>query len=500
MITPEDSTGAPPGGARDRSPARLAPGRTTPRVTDGVLLAGIAFAIYAVCGRAAFHGIDAHYLMWCAHGGILTHEYHTFYLPAVALVRAVLEPLGGTLFQAGLLVSAAGAAVGVLCAHRASTRIGLDRASAAFAAVLLAALPAIAFFATIVEVHGLAVAFASVAWLAIASWCMDPRPARAVLVGLALVLAFLAHPSAAPLGAAMAPAILLVRRDGWIGPLLRDGAIALAVLVAGIGLVPPVLRALGGWTDAGLAFRYLADESVRHATLGRVGRVLWSEWLLGLMPTGLVLALLAVRSTVRSAARASLLAVIPFVVIAWLMLEDFEYEYGAYAAAVAWPMVAVVAVAVRSRVGRIALVVAAVAATVAVASRCVESPKTRNTAEVVRAEVGDSRFYWLIGDRSDLEAWLVHHGDAGAFLLSDLLAGDGTAVATVLPILEQEIRRRTGDGQVVIVTDNAFRLLDELHASNPSGVAVLRRWLTRLVPDAGDTGDGVACHRLVVGR
>lgn len=462
---------------------------------DGCAIAAIALLVYTFCGRSGFHGIDVHFLMWRAHLGAWTHEYHTFYLPAIAAMRAVVEPLGGTLYTSALLVSAVGAAVSVLCAHAASRMIGLDRRDAAFAALLCATLPATAFYASIVEVHALALAFAGFAWLAIAHHARQSSPGRAVIVGIALIGAYLAHPSAAPLGGAMAAVLFVTRpRDAW-RPLLRDGAIALVILVVGIALLPVALRSLGAGTDAGFALDYLGSRGSRLGVPERIGRALWNEWLIGLLPTGLVLVALAARGSLRVAARAAILATLPFVAVGWLMLEDVETEYGAYTMALAWPTALVVTRGCRSNWLRGALVIAALGGALFVHSTCTELPRTAATAAAVRTTTGDRPFFWLLSDRHDFEAWLVHHGHAPALSLSDLLLGDASTTAAVLPILEADIARRSAAGESTIVTSNALAFLADLGPRNPVALPLLR-WLEQRIPAAPTDPAIVTCHRL----
>ena len=110
-----------------------------------------------------------------------------------------------SLYQAGILESSIGAALGVLCVYLASQRLLGDWRRAAWIAALVATCPGVLFHATVVELHGLFFAFFGLVALGLANMVLQPTNANAVKLGLLMGLAALAHAAAHLL-----PAVVLV--------------------------------------------------------------------------------------------------------------------------------------------------------------------------------------------------------------------------------------------------------------------------------------------------
>src|SRR5690606_40374572 len=87
-------------------------------------------------------------------------------------------PLGASLYDAGVLASALGTAVGIACAVLASRILGLTRGGAFAVAGLMLSVPALLFFATVVELHGVFLAFAGPALVAFAHLAPAPGAPR----------------------------------------------------------------------------------------------------------------------------------------------------------------------------------------------------------------------------------------------------------------------------------------------------------------------------------
>ena len=111
--------------------------RTVP-VADGMAIAASALAVYALLGQSRFYLFDAETFYMLVARGELSHPNHPLYLPICAGVAQVLGVFGISLFDAMTFASALGSAIFVFAAHRASACLGLDRASAAGAALLCA--------------------------------------------------------------------------------------------------------------------------------------------------------------------------------------------------------------------------------------------------------------------------------------------------------------------------------------------------------------------------
>ncbi|TAJ21654.1 MAG: hypothetical protein EPO68_04350 [Planctomycetota bacterium] len=454
-----------------------APPSATRWTRDGLWIAAAALVAYSLGARRAFHGIDAHYLLVQVHLGDLRHSYSAGYLHSVAAIAELGAPLGLSTYRAALIVSALGASCAVLCAHVASRILGLDRAASACAALLVALAPPVVYFATIVELHAYALAACGLAWIALARWASAPSLARAAWLGAALCAAFLAHPIGAVLGASMLPCACVARPRPSARAWLAGSLVAAAVLALGVLALPPLLRALGLGSDAGFALDYLVRRGATHLDPRRLARVASREWLVPFLPhSAVVLALLA-SARQRAAAAAVLAAVLPSLVVAWLMLEDAEHERGAYATCVAWPLAIVLANAATQRWQRAALLAASAAAALALCAGLRAPAQTRDTSAAVARIAASGPIAWIVGSTYDLEAWQLDHPRATVISLPDLVRTPARRFPQQIDELEQLLRRGVAaDGAHVIVTNHALAFLDELGAFAPTAVE-LRAWI-----------------------
>lgn len=468
-----------------------------PPLRDGAAIALGALAVYLLAGRLAFHGGDVYQLLWGSYTDQLRHHlYCFFYMPLLNGGRALLEPLGASPYRTGLVLSASGMAAGVFLAHTASRVLGADRGTAAFAALLAATTPPVVYFATVTEVHGTALMFCGVAWIAIAAWARARTPRRAAMVGLALLLAYLAHPTAGAMGTAMLPAAILARggdrpldRAFWLG-FARDAAIALAILVVGVLTVPDLLQMAGARTSTDFQEHFLQKRARVNAHAHRIPRTLWRDWLMPYLPvSATLLALLAVPRA-RAAALAAVLACVPFHAISWLLFYDAETEYGAYTTAMVWPTAIVVAVFCRARWLRTLMVLAAVAVSAHLWSRLGELPHSRDTAAAVRTATGGREAIWIVGNHLDAQAILTRSVPMEVVSLPELLILH-PAATDILPRIDAFVARLAADGKPAVVTSNAFDQLRELAPAYPGARAMLEWLEARRGRELGRAGEAV---------
>ena len=106
---------------------------------------------------------------------------------------ALLAPFGVSPFVAGGVLSAVATAIGAGLTHAASRVLGLNRADALLVAALTACTPAVMFYASVVELHGVFYAFAALGALRASHLIATPTVANAVLLGLATALAYCFH-------------------------------------------------------------------------------------------------------------------------------------------------------------------------------------------------------------------------------------------------------------------------------------------------------------------
>jgi hypothetical protein len=297
-----------------------------PPLRDGLGLAAAALAIYALFGQSRFYLFDAETFYMLVARGQLEHPNHPLYLPACAGLAALLEPLGISLFRAMTLASALGTAVWVFTVHRAAATLGLARGPAQGAALLCATAPSVVFFATVIEVHGVFLAFAGLAFVAAARVARDPRPGRILVLGLATGLAATAHASGHLLPIAVGLWLCAEVPALRVPPTLAKAALlgASAHVLGRIGS-----GALVGGGDLAATLDYVGAQAGRFR-LSQLPRTLWYEWLLPFAPVSLVALAALAGGPQRRVARALHAALVPYLAVAALMLGLAIVEHGAY--------------------------------------------------------------------------------------------------------------------------------------------------------------------------
>lgn len=356
------------------------------RWVDTVVLAGLVLALVVGLRQNAIHGLDAQHLIGMVrdHGDL--NYSHPLYLPLMHGWHALLAPLGFTPFESLRLASGVGVVVSAIALHRASLALGLPRAPALVATALACSVPAVVFFATVVELHGVFLAPAGVAfWLwASASTATDPRTRtrRFAALGVATAVASGVHTSGHFL-LWLLPAMTAGfsgRRPPW-----RSFALTLGVHALVSMLLTLLLRTPGAGGGAGLgealadAFAYWAPRVpwAPHEVAG----LLWREWIFPFLPLSVATcAALALRAQ-RRFALLLLVGIAPLLGLSWLLLHRELYERGAYLLPFAWPGALLVAGWWRPRLQLTAIGVALALAVgqVVVHDRVEDDPALRRT-------------------------------------------------------------------------------------------------------------------------
>lgn len=468
------------------------------RRRDGLGIAAIAFIVYFACRRDAWHGIDMLALSNAYHVGELSHGYYTFYPGLIRCFTALAEAVGSSMYQATLLLSSLGTACGVACTHEAGRLLGMRRADAAFAAVAVAATPAVAYFAVVMEVHGHVLACVGLAWVVMARWAVAPRPGGAVLVACALAFAWLAHPMAGLAGMAMLPIAGLASPVPRPRQLLAGcvGAAACLVAFVAVWLWAPAwwsgraasARGDDAWTKL-LQFAAIADEAenVTWATK------LWQEWWLPFLPMNACLVLACCVGPARRTALEVLAATAPFVLVSlWILVDD---ERGAYVTMAVGPMALVLAACLRSTTARVLYVAMSIGVALWLASRLQCDPRTIATARAVRAAVGERQLAWLVGDGAgpDGQAWLTTLPRSDVVILAGLLTESPERCAKVLADLEERIARAKREGVPTIVTSTTIATLSTFAPAHPPS-RVVYDWLMERRGAALAEVDGVTVY------
>ena len=466
----------------------------TPKWRDGLLISLLALVAYLLCGRFAWHGLDSiAFLNQYSLGGTVTEPpWHTFYMPLLHVGHDLVTPFGGGAYRGGLLISAAGTAIGVWFTHAAARALGVNRATAIYAALLVATMPATTYFAVVVEVPGVVLAFSGWTWLCIAHWARKPGLGTAVLAGVSLAVAYLAHPTAAFVGLTMLPIYHLAQPVPRWRPLLVGTAAALAVLLIGMLLLPHLVNALGGSSNgSGRALEFLRNRSSKAHARG-VTRILVDEWLVPFLPIHLPLLTMLLRRGSRLVVAGCLLAALPFVLASWLLLVEQECEHGAYATAICGPLAIAVAMHVRSHWWRALSLALGSATSIVLGIGLQETSQALATASAVELSVRGRDLRWLIADGAgpDGRVWLTRYPNCKPTLLAYLLQNQPEKLAANLDALDAMIAAHATAGGVSIVTSNTLEELANVAPLFPPA-RIIEDWLLAHRGPALGHADGV---------
>lgn len=383
---------------------------------DGAAAALTALALYASLAQGTFYKVDGFVLLDRLLRGDVEHEYHTFYLRFVRHAFAALAPVGFSLHATAVLVSSVGTAVGVWFFHRSAVGLGLSRQLALQVTLGVAVTPALVFFATIAEVHGAFLPFAGLATLALVRCSRTQRWRDVACAGLALALAYLAHPFGALIGAELPLLWWLQRRTNGAGPravwsgFLPRAALVTTILAAGVLLLPVLWRA---WFSSTGGASYAMRMWLNYGT-GRLLdpvatlRTLGNEWLVPGLPWTVVAGVLLLGSRLRTGAWLLLVAVLPYAFAAQMMLEGYT-ERGAYVLPVLWPTVCLAVLATAHvRLLLPALLVLSAGLAIAQVKLHDEPVRAASFAAGVRALAGERPIFLIEGHCRDLEARVMH--------------------------------------------------------------------------------------------
>lgn len=319
-----------------RSPSDSGLQASRARWLDGVLCALGALLVYALLGQDRFYLYDGETFYMSVARGETRHFAHVLYMPLVAGFARFGEVLGMKLFDAMTLASGVGAALGVLLHHRAAAVLGAGRGGAVACALAVAGVPAVVFFATVIEVHGVFFAFAGLAWWAAAHAVRSPSLGRCAVFAVATGLAASVHASGHLLAIAVA-LFVVAQRPEVLRPrtLLAWGAVgALAHGAVWAGLVALV----GG--EAGSSGSESARVVLERLTVDTLPHLPWTvcnEWLLPFAPVSLAAVAALFRPRFRREALALHVALIPYLALAFVYLGPQIIEHGAYFLPMALP-------------------------------------------------------------------------------------------------------------------------------------------------------------------
>ncbi len=305
---------------------------------DTAVLVAIALGSYWALAQDVFFGSvftsDAYRFLRAVATGADPGGAHALYVPLNRVVAGWLEPLGVSTFRSMQAVSALGAALSVAASHRAAGCLGLERRSAAAAALLCGWTPSVVFFATIIEIPGVFVGCVAVAWWLGCRLRVRPSASRAAALGVATAVGAGVHASGHLLSIIVPVAVLAAGNGDE-----RAARVAryVAVTVLAHGATAVLVRIGLGWpeTDA-LGAGTLWSYAVTVGSFASLPRTLWNEGLVPLAPlSGLCLYGLLRGPRRPWAAYAVLMA--GYLVLSHVLLRGVQDERGGYLMPVVFP-------------------------------------------------------------------------------------------------------------------------------------------------------------------
>ena len=318
-----------------------------PGVRDALAVAACTFCLCALLVRGLWHGLDAYSFLSHLDRGVWQNPRHPLYLPIVGVVVAVLGPLGVTTATAAALASALGAGLGAGFLHRACAAFGMCRRDALMTTATAMSCFGVLYYGSMVEVHGVFLMPAGLAWWLLARWLARPTAWSAALLGGATGLAAATHAT----GHLLVPLFLLMaaaRAQQWTEVLGRwPSLLSWALLHAAFGfglrrlLLPAaILDDLQPESSPATYFAFLGGLGTEWREFPRV---LWNEWLMPFAPISLLAPLALVRAPLRRLAVAFSLALLGYLAFTTVLLAPAAalalpayvppfamLEYGAY--------------------------------------------------------------------------------------------------------------------------------------------------------------------------
>lgn len=451
----------------------FAPERPSWRDSLGLAIATLLLAL--VLAQRALHGLDAHHFIAQLRDHTSQIYSHRLFLPLMHGWHRVLTRLGSSPFASLQLASAVGTAWWTLAVHRASVHLGCDRRTAVMVAALAATTPGVVFFATVVEIHGVFLAFAGSAFWGWAHAVRAPRGSRFALLGVLTALAAGVHTSghfllwllpALTFGLHRHNATVARGADSEPWPTAPAWRLWLATLAAHATttlIVASMCPTPHGFpeslTDVGQNVRTVLTylEPRLAAPWRETLLLLWNEWLQPFCPLS-YLALAGLAARARWLAVGVLAGILPLVALVWALLTSDASERGAYLLPFACSG-ALLACAWLPRWAQAAALVLSLALAIGQVlahDRHVDDPKL---APGVRAIVQDQPAFLLCGTFLEFEQVLRELPAASAWplpwLAHTLPAGYAATTAAFDAIVDPPLAA----GRTVLITDGALALL-----------------------------------------
>ena len=359
--------------------------------------------------------------------------------------------------------------------HAASRRLGVPRGAALLAAVAIMVAPAIVFFASVVELHGLFFGFTGIAALATARFAEGPSWLRGAVLGLSVVLAYLAHATGSllpaillPLAVLHAPQKLAARKGlattdtGLVGRFLHGAVsgpvvLAAATAVVGCAFAPWLMTVLGLPMDRGHQVALLDNQRLAAAfTSTGLPRTALVEWVRPFLAISVLGPLGLAVAQGRAFGVALVLGLLVYLPAAFVILGD-DCERGAYLLPLAWPAACAAAMAFPRLLG-LGIPLALFVAVHDVREHEGGAHEGAIAAGISAATSGRPAVVYF-GAVDELGAGLIHlpSYEFKHWIDESKLAPE--TARRLSPLLALHLRSVLGAGRLVLVTDSAREML-----------------------------------------
>lgn len=463
------------------------------RIRTAVLLFVTAVAGYLLLRQETIYSVDAHTFLTSGRTGLRISSPHLACLPLLAACRELVALWHGTIYQAGILLSAAGTAAAVVFMHAANRRL-LPPGRAALATALSATAPAVVFFATVVELHGQHLGTCGPAFLATAMFAGRPGPRRGLLLGLCTGIGFLGHATGAMLPAMALPfaGVLAWERNPEARRIARGLTVAAVIHIALVLGIPMVLRLATGIGHTPAQTAAWLSHDLTPAALFYVA---WHDWLRPYCPLAAVcLVALCLRRS-RLLAAATLTAVACYLAMTAMLMGEAS-ERGAYLVPLAWPMGVV---AVRALSPRILLPLLVAGAALAVGDVKVHDTQPhRAFADGCRDVIGSRRAFVIMGTHDELAAFLIYLPEIEWHLPIPELAMPPEHLAAGLTAYDEWLDAKTSSGTELWITAGGVATLRDpaWTLGRPAGPRLLEHLRERYTWDACESAPFTAWRLL----
>ncbi|MCC6781954.1 MAG: hypothetical protein IT457_03850 [Planctomycetes bacterium] len=424
-----------------------------------LLALAVAGLVYGALLQGVFFKTDGPYLTLNLAEGRCAHPYNAGYMPLLFGFAALLAPLGLTAFEVSGWFSVAGAALGVGLAQLAFARLGLRGRTLAFATLLVATTPPIAFFATVVEHHGPFLPFAAASFLLGVEFARRPGLLLALALGASTHLAYLVHGTGNLLPGLLFPLILAWRRG--LPTWRRDlGLLALAGAIHLLSFVLLLEYELGGAVRGSEKLGAILGEGIGGPRgIAAIPRVVWRELLVPFAPL-LIGALCAwwVGAGDRRRRRTELVATavgaLPYLAICVHLIAG-EDERGAYLLPLAFPLAHVVAALPWPVPGAVAVLAALLAVS---GIRGHETPiltEQQAWRTAALAEAGSRPLVLALGGTRDIAFALASLPEVER-LIPGVAAANPKDAAVIGAVFDAWLAAQRAAGRVVLLTEGAL--------------------------------------------